>query len=179
MSYMVYEMLPVALKSIIIEFKCGAELWDAITPCSYLMPHINKWYGFDQDELGLGDIEYFHHQIFHALTCYLITVANVFNQDILLNPPDKDYLALWSSGDDKLDTKVGIPVFKAYLKLLKVEIREHACTTIMEFRAPTKREWVLHENGKRGGWSFFEGMKNSYGVPKVIYKVVVRELSFV
>jgi hypothetical protein len=187
MVYKLYENLPVVLKQIILEYKCGAELWDVLLEHDArpdvgmsVTPFENKWYGFDQDEIGLEDMEYFHHLIFHSLRCRLIMVAHVFNQEIMIEVPDKNYHILWSTGNYKLDTKVGIQVFNSYLKRLKLEIRDHYCTTKLKIRAPTKREWFLDETLTGDcSLSFFDAMRLSYEEPKQIYKALMRDFSFV
>ena len=179
------EVLPKDARNIIMEYKSGAELIDLLIEYDARPDRGMELCPFDDpDFYPLWDYnnvwtvkELFNHHIFHALDCRMIQVAHVFNECILLDEPDRDYYTAWTTGNEKLDTRVALQVFPTYLRLLSVEIQDHACFVL--HGSPSKLDWLVFENQKNGGWSFFEGMKAVTGPAREVYKKLVKNLELV
>ena len=176
------EVLPKDARNIIMEYKSGAELIDLLTEYDARPDRGMELCPFDDPNFSLyRDYRWtvkdlFHQHVYHALDCRLIMVARVFNECILLEEPDRDYYTLWTTGNEKMDTRVALQVFPVYLRVLSVEIQDHACTVL--HGPPSKLDWLLFENKKPGGWSFFEGMKRVSGPAREVYKKLVKTFKF-
>ena len=182
-AFQMYEALSKDARNIILEYKCGAELLDMLTEydarpdrgmelCPFDDPDFYPLYRVVLDTRTVKEL--FHQHIYHALDCRLTMVASVFNECILLEEPDRDYYTPWTTGNEKLDTRVALQVFPVYLRLLSVEIQDHACCVL--HGPPCKLDWLVFENKKIGGWSFFKGMEAVTGPAREVYKKLVKNL---